>query len=126
MSAGSPAALSADFAAAMRAGDLDAALALWHPDAAIIQADGHLLAGRDAVATALQALIEHDISITIDLGAVYDAGATALATGTLTMRGRNGGDADFEHSSEALVIYRRDDDGAWRIALDAPWGLPAT
>jgi uncharacterized protein (TIGR02246 family) len=124
MQAGSPAALSAAFAAAMHAGDLDAAVALWHPDAAIIQADGQLLAGRDAVAAALQALIDNGISLTIDLAAVYDAGETALGTGTLTLKGRNGGNEDFEHSSDSLVIYRRDEDGGWRIALDAPWGLP--
>jgi uncharacterized protein (TIGR02246 family) len=126
MHANSPTALSASFAAAMRTGDLESAVALWHPDAAIIQPDGRLVSGREAVAAALKALIDNGVTLTIEIAAVYDAGETALGIGTLTMRASNGGgDGDFEHSSEALVIYRRDDDGGWRIALDAPWGLPA-
>jgi uncharacterized protein (TIGR02246 family) len=125
MHAGSPAALSAAFAAAMQAGDLEAALALWHHDAAIVRPDGQLVCGREAIAAALKALIDHGVELTIELAAVYDAGETALGTGTLTMSASNG-DGNFEHSSDAVVIYRRDRDGAWRIALDAPWGLPAS
>jgi uncharacterized protein (TIGR02246 family) len=123
--AASPAALSAAFAAAMKAGDLEGALALWHDDAAIVQPDGQLIGGRESIAAALRALIDNGIELTIELAAVYDAGETALGTGRLTMSASNG-DGDFEHSSDALVIYRRGGDGGWRIALDAPWGLPQT
>jgi uncharacterized protein (TIGR02246 family) len=107
----------------MRAGDLEAAVALWHDDAAIVQPDGQLVSGRESIAAALKALIDNGVELTIELAAVYGAGETALGTGTLTMSASNG-HGDFDHSSEALVIYRRDDDGGWRIALDAPWGLP--
>jgi uncharacterized protein (TIGR02246 family) len=124
MHASSPAALSAAFAAAMGAGDLDAALELWLPDAAIIAADGRVIAGRDAVAPVLEALIDNDVSLTIELLAVYDAGETAIGTGRLTMSARNGGAEPYEHTSEALIVYRRVDGAGWRIALDAPWGLP--
>jgi uncharacterized protein (TIGR02246 family) len=124
MHASSPAALSAAFAAAMSAGDLDAALELWLPDAAIIAADGRVIAGRDAVAPALRALIDNGVSLTIDLAAVYDAGETAIGTGTLTMSAGNGSAEAYEHSSEAVIVYRRVDGAGWRIALDAPWGLP--
>jgi uncharacterized protein (TIGR02246 family) len=123
MRAASPAALSAAFAAAMRAGDLEAAVALWHHDAAIVQSDGQLICGRDAITAALRTLIDNGVELTIELAAVYDGGGTALGTGTLTMSASNG-HGGFEHSSEALVIYRRDESGGWRIALDAPWGLP--
>ena len=52
---------------------------------------------------------------------LYDAGAVALALGTLTMRTARG--EAFEQTSSGTVVYARAEDG-WRIAIDAPWGLP--
>ncbi len=59
----------------------------------------------------------------IELRSVHVAGDLALVRGTLTLRGRAGANA-YEQASESTVIYVRDS-GAWRIAIDAPWGLPA-
>ena len=54
---------------------------------------------------------------------LYEAGGIALATGSLTLSGE-GHDGPYEQRSDSTVVYARGADGLWRIALDAPWGLP--
>jgi ketosteroid isomerase-like protein len=83
--------------------------------------------GREAIAPVLQALVENRIGFGVELARVLVAGDVALGMGTLTMVHRDGDDDHrFEHTSSSLVVYARDSSGAWRIAIDAPWGLPGT
>lgn len=108
----------------MRAHDLPAALEHWLEDAVMVPADGHPVHGRDAVAGALRALIDNRVVIDIALRRVLAAGDVAVGVGTLTLSGSNADGAPFEQSSESVVIYARQPDGSWRLAIDAPWGLP--
>jgi uncharacterized protein (TIGR02246 family) len=126
MAAKSPAELLAAFLAAVNARDLDTAVELWREDAAIVQLDGEVLRGRDAIAGALQAMIDNHIEIDTEVSGIVEAGDVALVTGTLTLSGANGDGTDerFSTRSSSTVIYKRDAEG-WRIALDAPWGLSA-
>jgi uncharacterized protein (TIGR02246 family) len=120
----SPHALAARFAAAINDGDVAAALELWLDDASLVQADGTALQGRATIAPALQALVDHRIAFRVQLTRLFTAGNIALGLGTLTMSGRNGHGEDFEQASSSVVVYARDSAGTWRIAIDAPWGLP--
>jgi uncharacterized protein (TIGR02246 family) len=126
MAAQTPAALLAAFLAAINARDIDAAVELWREDAAIVQLDGEVLRGREAIAGALQAMIDNRIEIDTEVSGIVEAGDVALVTGTLTLSGANGDGAAgrFSTRSSSVVIYKRDAEG-WRIALDAPWGLTA-
>jgi uncharacterized protein (TIGR02246 family) len=125
MAAQTPAALLAAFLAAINTRDLDTAVGLWRDDAAILQLDGEVQRGRDGITRALRALIDNRIEIHTEVSGIVEAGDLALVTGTLTLSGENGDGSEsrFSHRSSSVVIYRRDADG-WRIALDAPWGLP--
>ncbi|HTZ87181.1 MAG TPA: SgcJ/EcaC family oxidoreductase [Solirubrobacteraceae bacterium] len=124
MAAQSPAELLAAFLAAVNARDIAAAVELWREDAAIVQLDGEVLRGHDAIAGALQAMIDNRIEIDTEVSGIVEAGDVALVTGTLTLSGANGDGAEgrFTTRSSSIVIYKRDAEG-WRIALDAPWGL---
>jgi uncharacterized protein (TIGR02246 family) len=124
MSHQSPEAVSAAFAAALEARDIRAALELWLDDALVIQQDGHTVQGRDAIEAALRALIENDIAVDIDLARTFATGDVAVGLGTLTMRGSGDGGRPFAQRSQSVVIYARRPDGSWRLAIDAPWGLP--
>jgi uncharacterized protein (TIGR02246 family) len=124
MAAHTPEQLSGEFAAAIGARDVRAALALWSEEAALIAADGQPIRGHVAIESALRALVENGIDIDIRLAGAVTAGDIAIGSGTLTMRGVDTDGQPFEHRSESVVVYRRDEDDRWRIALDAPWGLP--
>ena len=124
MPASSPEALSAAFAAAINSRDVPTALDLWMEDATIIQPDGQMIRGRNAIAGALQALVDNEVSLEILVANVFAAGPVAAAVGTLKISGTDRAGAPYEQRSQSVVIYSRGPDG-WRLAIDAPWGLPA-
>jgi ketosteroid isomerase-like protein len=93
-------------------------------DATIIQPDGQMIRGRNAIAGALQALVDNEVSLEILVANVFAAGPVAAAVGTLKISGTDRAGAPYEQRSQSVVIYSRGPDG-WRLAIDAPWGLPA-
>jgi uncharacterized protein (TIGR02246 family) len=121
---GSPAELSEAFAEALARGDVEEALELWVEDATILTASGDAVQGREAIGAALRALVENGAEVEIELTRTVTAGDVALGLGTLTLRGTGADGQPFRHRSSSAVIYTRCPDGAWRVAIDAPWGLP--
>jgi uncharacterized protein (TIGR02246 family) len=118
-----PEQLAHAFAAAIARRDVDGALAFWRDDAAIVAADGSLLRGREQIGRALQELVRNGTDVSVRVDRVFEAAGIALATGALTLSG-DGADGHFEQQSDSTVVYVRGADGGWRIAIDAPWGLP--
>jgi uncharacterized protein (TIGR02246 family) len=118
-----PEALAEAFATAINAGDVPAAVELWIDDATIIQPDGGTVRGKSAVASALRALVDHGVRLEIDVSNVFVGGDVATVVGALTLNGTNGNSEPFAQRSSSVVVYTRGPDG-WRIAIDAPWGLP--
>jgi uncharacterized protein (TIGR02246 family) len=119
-----PEALAEALATAVRAGDVRAAAELWLDDAVMIQPDGQSIRGRDTIAAAMQALVDSGVKMQIDISSVFTAGDAATVLGTLTLSGTNGNGDSFSETADSVVVYIRGTDG-WRIALDAPWGLPS-
>lgn len=124
MSADSPETLSTAFAAAINSGDVEAALDLWIEDAAILRPDGQAVRGREAIGPALHALVDNGASVKVEVSELFTAGDIALATGTLTLSGAGADGAPYTQTSQSVVVYSRGQDGRWRVAIDAPWGLP--
>jgi uncharacterized protein (TIGR02246 family) len=119
--AASPTELLGRLADAISNGELKAAVALWEPEACIVGPDGSTLArGRDALEAVLGALVERDTQFEAAPVHVWLAGDVALVASDLTLTAPDG----TVQRSRALVVHRRGADGCWRIAVDAPWGLP--
>lgn len=118
-----PEQLAQAFAAAIGRRDVEGALAMWSEDAAILTPDGTALCGRDQIRRALLALIDNGARVRVEIERLHRAGDVALATGSLTLSGEGAAGA-FEQRGESTVVYVRGADGQWRIAIDAPWGLP--
>jgi len=118
-----PEELARAFATAINARDVPAAIELWTDDATIVQPDGKALNGKDAVAVELQALVDNDVRMEIDVANVFVAGDVAIVAGALTLNGTNEERESYAQRSNSVVVYTRGAVG-WRIALDAPWGLP--
>jgi len=121
-----PAQLSAAFAAALERGDVEAALDMWSEEAVIVTAEGDPVRGRAAIGAALRALVDNGTRTEIELDRTLVAGDVAVGFGTLTLSGTSADGGAFRQRSSSTVIYARGADGTWRIALDAPWGLPGS
>ena len=119
-----PDTLATRFAAAISAGDVTGALDLWIDEPTLIQAGGEALCGREQMEPVLHALVEHHIQLHAELRALYRAPGVALGTGTLTMTAIDPQGIPYTSESTSTVVYLETDTG-WRIAIDAPWGLPA-
>ena len=92
----------------------------------IVQPDGQPLRGREAVAGALQSADRQRRRAADASSRASSRPATrrsSAARCTLNILNGDGPDGRFTNSSNSVVIYKRGADG-WRIALDAPWGLP--
>ncbi len=120
----SPEALSEAFAVAINAGDVAAALDLWIEDAGIVQPDGRMLRGRDLIGDALRAIVENAVRVELEVAAVFTTSEAAVAVGSLRMSGAGEDGAAFITESQSVVVYSKGADGRWRLAIDAPWGLP--
>src|SRR5580704_9648259 len=125
MSASSPHALSAAFASAINARDVEGALELWIEDAAILGPDGQAVRGRDAIADALHALVDNGANVQVEVAELFIAGDVALGMGTLTLSGSDSEGSPYTQQSRSVITYLRCPDGYWRVAIDAPWGLPS-
>jgi uncharacterized protein (TIGR02246 family) len=121
---GSPAELSAAFAEALAQHDVERAMELWVEEPTILTPAGEAVQGRAAIAAALEVLVANGTDVKIDLRRSITAGDVALGLGTLTLSGIGSDGKPFSQQSTSAVIYKRCSDGAWRVAIDAPWGLP--
>ncbi len=122
---GSPAELSSAFAEAIARRDVERAMELWVEDPTILTATGEPIRGRTAIAAALRLLVDSGTDVKIELTTSVTAGDVALGLGTLTLSGTGADGQRFSQQSNSAVIYSRGVDGSWRVAIDAPWGLPA-
>lgn len=108
------------FAAAINAGDADAALALWSDSSLLVGPDGSALQGRGQIEPALRAMVAAGTRLDVELRSIHRADGVAIGTGVLQMTASDGSRA----RSQTIVVYQRGDDGRWRIAIDMPWGAP--
>jgi uncharacterized protein (TIGR02246 family) len=119
-------AISELLAAAINGGEISKALELWEQDCTLISRDGSQVKGREEIAAILQSLISNGVTLEIQLSSLHQTSSTAVARGTLTTRVQGADGEPFIQRSESLVIYRRGGDGCWRVAIDFPWGMPAS
>ena len=124
MAARRPEELDRLFAQALNAGDLDALLALYEPNAALAPQPGQVVTGAQSIREALRAFIAMKPTLTmLETKTVMQTGEIALnsAKWHLTGTGPDGSPVTMDgHSAE---VSRRQADGTWRIVIDSPWGL---
>jgi uncharacterized protein (TIGR02246 family) len=122
MSARNPAEIDTLFAAALNAGDLEALVSLYVPDAALMPSPGNVVRGTAAIREALAGFLAARPSMTLDAHTLAQAGDVALVSARwqLSMTGPDGKPATMHGKS--VEVVRRQPDGRWLFAIDFPFG----
>ncbi len=109
---------------AVERGDLDAAVALYEPDATFVVPPGQVVTGHAAIREVLQGMIAANATGKLDaVTAVPSAdGSVAFtrAKGSSTMPGPDGKPVTTHFHS--IEVVRKQPDGTWRIIIDDPSG----
>jgi uncharacterized protein (TIGR02246 family) len=125
MAARKPEELDALFGQALNAGDLDALVALYEPQASLMPSPGKVVVGAPAIREALAAFIAGKPKITLTPRLVSQTGDLALVTAKweLALNGDDGKPAKMH--GQSVEVVRRQADGNWLFAIDMPFGVEA-
>ena len=117
-----PEAVIERFSQLLAEGNLDAMVELYEPDATFAPQPGESVTGRDAIRSALTALLAVRPRMTGEIEKVLCAGDTALVANRWTLAGTAPDGSPIERGSTSADVLRRRSDGSWGIVIDDPWG----
>ena len=111
--------------AALTDGDLEAAVALYAPDAALSWGQDHTAAGHAAIRRVLAGVMDVRVPLRARSVRVLRAGPVALITGERTLTGTGLDGAAVALTGPAALIARCQPDGTWLAAADQWLPCPA-
>lgn len=123
MSMRNPAASVDQLVDAINSGNIEAALALYEPQATLVAAPGKLATGKDALRQALAGFVALKPVLRSLSHQVVEAGDIALYCSAWTLKGAAPDGTAVEMSGKSTDVLRRQADGNWLIAVDNPWGV---
>ncbi len=106
------------FGAALRAGDVGAAAALFSREGCFVTPDSTVIQGRERIRAFLRQLVDLSGDLTFDQRTMLLAGDIAIASESWSMR-IGGGDGVVRNTRATIVLGRIQ--GIWRIAVADPW-----
>ena len=107
---------------AINRGDLDAALALYEPNAVLVAQPGQLVRGSTELRAALAQFIGLKPAVRSEAQHVIEMDDIALYTGRWTLHGSDPSGQQVVMGGVSSDVLRRRRDGTWLIVVDNPWG----
>src|SRR4051794_19232102 len=127
MSATEPAQMHGLFEQAFNAGDIEALMALYEPDAALIPQPGVTVEGNAAIRDALRWFLDRRGTITLETKLVVRVGDLAYLSNRWWLTGGTMPDGSpAELSATTAELARQQADGTWLYVIDNAWGDQAT
>jgi uncharacterized protein (TIGR02246 family) len=123
MTARRPEELDHLFAKGLNAGNLDALMAIYEPEAVLLPQPGQAVTGTHAIREALQAFVGMKPTITLDVEALAQTHDIALTSARWELSGTGPDGKPMKTSGRSIEVSRRQPDGTWRFVIDNPWGL---
>ena len=123
MPAQNPEELDRLFSDAMNAGDLDALVALYEPQATLTPQPGQVVTGTRAIREALSAFVATKPTLTLAVKTLAQTGDIALTSARWELAGTGPDGTPITMSGHSAEVSRRQIDGTWLFVIDAPWGL---
>ena len=122
MSFTTPQELLEAFFRTFNAGDLDATLALYEPNAMLVAEPGKTVQGMAALREALSAFLAMKPKLTPDKSEMLTTGDLALSLVKWTLNGTGPDGKPLTMTGTSSDVARRQPDGTWRLVIDNPWG----
>ncbi len=123
MPARSPEELDRLFSEALNAGDLEALVALYEPEATLTPQPGQVITGTKAIREALRAFVATKPTLTLEVKTLAQTGDIALTSAKWELAGTGPDGSPVKMSGHSVEVSRRQPDGAWLFVIDTPWGL---
>jgi uncharacterized protein (TIGR02246 family) len=123
MAATEPEQMPGLFEEAFNAGDVDALMALYEPDAALVPQPGAVAEGTAAIRESLRWFLDRRGRITIDTKLVLRVGDLAYLANRWSLTGGTMPDGSpAELGATTAEVARRQPDGSWLYVIDNAWG----
>ncbi len=122
MSAKKPEEVHGLFSTAFNAGNLDALMALYEPDATLIPQPGEVTRGRDAIRQALQQFLALKRTMQLQSLYVINGPGVALMSSQWKLTGSGPDGKSIEMNGKGVEVARQQPNGDWLLAVDHPFG----
>ena len=107
---------------AVHKGDLEAAIALYEPNASYVLDSGQVITGRAAIREVFQGYLTLKPKFTMEVRVARRGGGNLALTGsTWSVTGVEAGNP-FTMSGKSVEVVRRQRDGTWLFVIDNPHG----
>lgn len=107
---------------AITAGDLDAAMKIYVPDAVFMTKPGTAVQGHEAIRATLSEFMQLNLPIKATDKQVLVSGDVALVISEWVMEGNGPDGRPLKLSGTSSDVVRRQADGVWRFVIDNPFG----
>ena len=102
---------------------IDQLASLYEPSAVLIERDGTLFSGRNAIREHLAALLALRPRMTIRNRTVIRAGEVAILVSEWELEAEDPDGKPIRDGGRTYDVVRRQADGTWRLAVDNPWDV---
>ena len=111
------------FQEAFNAGDIEALMALYEPDATLIPQPGAIAEGPAAIRESLRWFLDRGGTITLDTKLVVRVGDLAFLANRWSLTGATMPDGSpAELGATTAEVARQQPDGTWLYVIDNAWG----
>jgi uncharacterized protein (TIGR02246 family) len=111
------------FEQAFNAGDVEALIALYEPDAALVPQPGTVVEGTAGIRDSLRWFLDRGGRITLDTKLVVRVGDLAYLANRWSLTGGTMPDGSpAELGAATAEVARRQPDGTWLYVIDNAWG----
>ena len=107
------------------AGDLEAMMSLYEPDAVMVQQSGPSLNGVEAIQANLAGVLALKGQMILTVARMIQSGDIALLLSRWTVLGTDPRGGAVELTGQTSDVVRRQADGTWLLIIDNPYGAAA-
>ena len=111
------------FSEAFNAGDLNAIVSLYEPDAVLVPQPGQTVRGHAAIRQALIAFLAMKPRFVFQSGKTLESNDIAILFSNWTLTGTAADGSAIKMAGQTTDVVRKQKDGTWLLAIDNPFGI---